>query len=54
MTRLLRGRLLSFYRQPQDLSDAGSYRYIEDGGLLIEDGTIAAIGEYADIRKQVP
>jgi guanine deaminase len=54
MTRLLRGRLLSFYRQPQDLSDAGSYLYIEDGGLLIADGRIAAIGDYADIRRQAP
>lgn len=52
MTSLLRGRLLSFLRQPADLTDEGSFLYIEDGGLLIEDGRIAAIGDYADIRKQ--
>ena len=54
MTRLLRGRLLSFLRQPEDLGDEGSYVYHEDGGLLIEDGKIAGIGDYADIRKQAP
>lgn len=54
MTRLLRGRLLSFLRQPEDLKDEGSYTYIEDGGLLIEGGRIAAIGDYSDIRRQAP
>ena len=54
MTRLLRGRLLSFHRQPEDLGDEGSYLYIEDGGLLIGDGKIVAIGDYADIRQQAP
>ena len=54
MSRLLRGRLLSFHRQPEDLSDEASYIYIEDGGLLIEEGKIAAIGDFADIRKQAP
>ncbi|EGP56287.1 guanine deaminase [Agrobacterium tumefaciens F2] len=51
---LLRGRLLSFRRAPLAIDDAQSYLYIEDGGLLIEDGRIAAIGDYADIRRQAP
>jgi len=46
---LVRGRLLSFLREPSDIGDSASYRYIEDGGLWIKDGRIAAIGEYADI-----
>jgi guanine deaminase len=54
MTRLLRGRLLSFLRQPEDLQDNGSYVYHQDGGLLIEDGKIAAVGDFAVIRKQAP
>jgi guanine deaminase len=54
MTRLLRGRLLSFLRQPEDLQDDGSYVYHQDGGLLIEDGKIAAVGDYSVIRKQAP
>lgn len=48
---LLRGRLLSFNRAPHSIDDHQSYLYIEDGGLLVEDGKIAAIGDYADIRK---
>ncbi|SCX26836.1 Guanine deaminase [Agrobacterium sp. DSM 25558] len=48
---LLRGRLLSFKRAPHSIDDTDSYLYIEDGGLLIEDGRISAIGDYADIRK---
>jgi guanine deaminase len=51
---LLRGRLLSFRRAPLAIDDTQSYLYIEDGGLLIENGKIAAIGDYADIRKQAP
>lgn len=51
---LLRGRLLSFRRAPLAIDDTQSYLYIEDGGLLIEDGRIVAIGDYADIRKQAP
>ncbi|MFK0384255.1 guanine deaminase [Agrobacterium sp. NPDC090273] len=51
---LLRGRLLSFNRAPLSIDDHQSYLYIEDGGLLVEDGKIAAIGDYADIRKKAP
>ena len=47
---LIRGRLLSFLRRPETMDDAASYRYEEDGGLLVEDGRIAAVGSYADIR----
>ncbi|MEJ8309036.1 guanine deaminase [Agrobacterium larrymoorei] len=51
---LLRGRLLSFKRAPLSIDDTASYLYIEDGGLLVSDGKIAAIGEYADILAQAP
>ncbi|KAI1693632.1 amidohydrolase family domain-containing protein [Ditylenchus destructor] len=51
---LLRGRLLSFRRAPLSIDDTQSYLYIEDGGLLLENGKIAAIGEYGDIRSQAP
>ena len=54
MTRLLRGRLLSFLRQPEDIKDESSYVYHDDGGVLIEDGRIAAVGDYAAIRRQAP
>ncbi|MBB3945539.1 guanine deaminase [Rhizobium skierniewicense] len=51
---LLRGRLLSFNRAPNAIDDTESYLYIEDGGLLIEDGKISAIGEYRDILARAP
>jgi guanine deaminase len=53
-TTLLRGRLLSFLHAPQSLTDTGSYFYEEDGGLLIEDGMIAARGPHAEIKAQAP
>lgn len=51
---LLRGRLLSFRREPQGLDDVESYSYIEDGGLLIGDGVIRATGEFADVQNNAP
>ncbi|MEZ2130445.1 MULTISPECIES: guanine deaminase [unclassified Sinorhizobium] len=51
---LLRGRLLSFLRAPQSATDSRSYVYESDGGLLIEDGVIAARGAYADIKATAP
>ncbi|MBX5228132.1 guanine deaminase [Rhizobium sp. NLR9b] len=49
---LLRGRLLSFHRAPLSLADSQSHLYEEDGGLLIEDGLIAAVGPYAEIKAK--
>jgi len=51
---LIRGRLLSFKRAPRSLTDTDSYVYQHDGGLLIEDGVIAAIGDYAQLRAMAP
>jgi guanine deaminase len=51
---LLRGRLLSFHRRPESLEDRASYLYEEDGGLLIEDGVIAAIGDYQTVKTDAP
>ncbi|QKK18435.1 guanine deaminase [Rhizobium indicum] len=51
-TTLLRGRLLSFHRAPLSLADSQSYLYEEDGGLLVGDGLITAIGPYADVKAK--
>jgi guanine deaminase len=51
---LLRGRLLSFRREPEGLADDGSYIYVEDGGLLIQDGQITMMGEFADLQENAP
>ncbi|MGC4009583.1 MAG: guanine deaminase [Pseudomonas sp.] len=51
---ILRGRLLSFLREPADLADGDSYRYVEDGGLLISDGVIAAMGAFSEVLASAP
>src|SRR5579871_6228205 len=45
MKTLLRGRILSFRADPAETSDA--FLYVEDGAVVIEDGTILAVGDYA-------
>jgi guanine deaminase len=49
---LIRGRLLSFIRAPEHASDRESYLYEEDGALLVQDGKIAAVGAYADVKPK--
>jgi guanine deaminase len=43
---VLRGRVLTFIAEPQARDDHGSYRYIEDGAVEIEDGKIVRVGEF--------
>ncbi len=50
--RLLRGRLLSFHREPQNAEDTGAYTYLEDGALLIQDGIIQETGPFAEISAK--
>lgn len=52
--KLLRGRLLSFKRAPQSLTDTDSYLYETDGALLLDGGKIAASGRYADVKTNAP
>ncbi len=49
MTKILRGRVLSFTRQPEDANDHAAYTYIEDGGILVSNGQIKSVGEFADM-----
>lgn len=51
---LLRGRLLTFHREPADGNDTDAFTYIEDGALLLRDGLIAKSGTFADIAAQAP
>ncbi len=51
-TLLLRGRLLSFLTEPESIEDRASYRYEEDGGLLIRDGKIAAMGDFHLVSRE--
>ncbi|QND50494.1 guanine deaminase (plasmid) [Phyllobacterium sp. 628] len=56
---LLRGRVLTFVDEPQSADDASSYRYFEDGAVLVEHDRIAAVGDYAalasaaDVQTQI-
>ena len=48
---ILRGRVLSFVREPQGLDDAASYSYIEDGAIEIEAGRIVGVGAFDAARS---
>jgi guanine deaminase len=52
MRLALRSGLFDFVADPSHSS--GALRYIEDGLLLIENGVIAAVGDYATLRTQIP
>ncbi len=50
--KLLRGRILTFHREPQTADDTASFDYIEDGGLIVSNGLIEAVGTYAELQPQ--
>jgi guanine deaminase len=52
--RAIRGRLLTFLRAPRDAGDAQSYRYIEDGIILVRDGRIEAVGPADELAARLP
>lgn len=47
--RLIRGRVLSFHADPTDTENA--FTYLEDGAVLVQDGRVAAVGDYADLHR---
>ncbi len=49
---LIRGRILSFISEPQDITERQSYHYYEDGAVLTEGGLIKAVGDYAAVAAQ--
>ncbi len=50
MTELLvRGRVLTFTDEPQNAQDTQSYKYLEDGAVLIKDGKITKLGDYSAV-----
>ena len=52
--RAIRGRVLTFVRAPAGAGDAQSYRYIEDGVVLVKDGRIEQIGPSAELLARLP
>lgn len=51
--QIFRGRVLSFSARPASIDDTSSYDYFEDGAVLVRDGIIESIGDFADIRGQL-
>jgi guanine deaminase len=47
--KLLRGRVLSFKREPIAIDDMQALEFVEDGAILVCDGLIKAIGKHADV-----
>lgn len=52
--KLLRGRVLTFHREPQGGDDTDAYTYLEDGAVLILDGIIQATGPFDDVKARAP
>ena len=52
--RAIRGRLLTFLRAPRGAGDTQSYRYIEDGIILVKDGRIEAVGPADELTARLP
>jgi guanine deaminase len=50
----IRGRLLSFARAPLGAGDRESFRYLDDGIVLVADGRIAAVAPAADLLARLP
>lgn len=50
MSLLLRGRVLSFRREPQGVEDDAAWFHEDDCGVLVDDGMIAAVGNYSALR----
>ncbi len=49
MRHLIRGRVLAFHADPAETDD--NHRYFEDGAIVIDGGTIEAIGDHADLAE---
>jgi len=50
----IRGRVLTFLDDPAITGDAASYRYIEDGLLILENGCIREAGEAGALLATLP
>ena len=51
---ILRGRVLHFLEQPNPVNLEGSYEYIEEGAVVINEGRILEIGDYTETRVKYP
>lgn len=49
---LLRGRVLTFRREPREAADEEAFDYIEDGAVLVDGGFIKAVGTYSQFAGE--
>lgn len=49
---LLRGRILSFRTRPESVDDRAAYIYEADGGVLVRDGRIVAVGDFSTVARR--
>ncbi|ASY65669.1 Guanine deaminase (plasmid) [Sinorhizobium sojae CCBAU 05684] len=49
---LIRGRVLTFVREPQGVDDSESYQFYEDGAVLVISGRISAVGHHRDVAAE--
>ena len=49
MQQLIRGRVLDFHADPAETAD--NHSYLEDGAVLIDDGRILAVDDYAVLAR---
>lgn len=52
--RLLRGRVLSFRREPAGPADIDALHWHEDGAVHLRDGHIVAMGDFATLAAEAP
>jgi guanine deaminase len=52
--RAIRGRLLTFLRAPRGAGDAQSYRYINDGIVVVRHGRIERVGPADELTATLP
>jgi guanine deaminase len=53
-SRAIRGRVLTFVRAPRGASDARSYRYIDDGIVVVQGGRVDQVAPAAELMAQLP
>jgi guanine deaminase len=53
-SRAIRGRVLTFVRAPRGASDARSYRYIDDGIVVVKGGRVDQVAPAAELMAQLP
>ena len=53
-SRAIRGRALTFVRTPLGAGDAESYRYFQDGIIVVTDGRIELVGPADELAARLP